>query len=174
METALKRRKYTRWIWILSISIPVAIAALFGIHIPGIGPLKFLPPIYASINALTAVVLILAVISIKKGNRTKHERLIKTAIGLSCTFLVLYLIYHITSTSTPYGGTGVLRYIYFVVLISHIFLSVIVIPFVLITFMRGILGDYERHKKIARFTFPLWLYVAISGVIVYLLISPYY
>lgn len=174
MDTTLQRKKYTRWIWILSVSIPLAIAVLFGVHIPGVERLGFLPPIYASINAITAIVLILAVISIKKGNKAKHERLIKTAITLSCLFLLLYVIYHITSTSTPYGGTGTLRYIYFFVLITHIFLSVIVIPFVLITYMRGILGDYEKHKKIARFTFPLWLYVAISGVIVYLLISPYY
>lgn len=174
METAIKRKKFNRWIWVLSIVIPLAVAALFGIQIPGVERLWYLPPIYATINAITAVILVLAVVSIKRGNRLRHERLIKIAIGLSCLFLLLYMIYHMTAKSTTYEGTGMLRTVYFVILFSHIVLSVIVIPFVLVTFMRGILGDYENHKKIARITFPVWLYVAVSGVLVYLLISPYY
>ncbi|HLW33003.1 MAG TPA: DUF420 domain-containing protein [Aequorivita sp.] len=167
-------RKYTIWIWILSIAIPVAVAVLFTIKIPGVERLGFLPPIYATINGLTAVILVAAVIQIRKGNRKIHERLMKTAIGLSVTFLAMYMAYHMTSDSTSYGGEGWLKYLYFFILISHILLSIIVIPFVLITYVRAISGQFYKHRKIARITFPLWLYVAVSGVIVYLMISPYY
>ena len=169
-----EEKKYNRLIWILSIVIPIAVAALFGIKIPDVERLGFLPPIYAAINGLTVILLILAVIQIKKGNRKVHERLIKTAIVFSVLFLVLYITYHMTSDSTKYGGEGVLKYVYYFVLLTHIIGSIIVIPFVLITFVRGITEQFERHKKIAKITFPLWLYVAISGVIVYLMISPYY
>ncbi|KAA3620763.1 MAG: DUF420 domain-containing protein [Flavobacterium sp.] len=167
-------KKYTIWIWILSIAIPVVVALLFSVRIPGVERLGFLPPIYASINALTAVLLVVALIQIKKGNRKAHERIMKLCIVLSALFLLMYVAYHMTSDSTTYGGEGILRYVYFVILLSHIFLSIVVIPFVLITFVRALNGNFEMHKKIARFTFPLWLYVAVSGVIVYLMISPYY
>ena len=169
-----EEKKYNRLIWILSIVIPVAVAALFGIRIPGVERLGFLPPIYASINGITALVLVLAVVQIKKGNRKYHERLMKMAMMLSVLFLLLYIAYHMTSDSTKYGGEGAMRYVYYFVLLTHIVLSIVIIPFVLITFVRGISGEFTRHKKIAKITFPLWLYVAISGVIVYLMISPYY
>ena len=174
IENTEENKKYNRLIWILSIVIPIAVAALFGIKIPGAERLGFLPPIYATINGLTAIVLILAVLQIKKGNRKMHERLMKTAISFSVLFLLLYITYHMTSDSTKFGGEGVIRYVYYFVLLTHIVLSITVIPFVLITFVRGITGQFEKHKKIAKITFPLWLYVAISGVIVYLMISPYY
>jgi putative membrane protein len=167
-------KKYNRLIWGLSIIIPIAVAALFGIRIPGVERLGFLPPTYAIINGLTAVILIISVIQIKKGNRKNHEYLMKTAILLSILFLLLYIAYHMTSDSTKYGGEGILKYIYYFILITHIILSVTVIPFVLITYVRAITEEFEKHKKIARITFPLWLYVAITGVIVYLMISPYY
>ena len=166
--------KYTTWIWILSIAIPVVVALLFSVKIPGVDRLGFLPPIYASINALTAVLLVVAVIQIKKGNRKVHERIMKFCILLSALFLIMYMAYHMTSESTTYGGEGILRYVYFVILISHIFLSIVVIPFVLITYVRALTGSFQKHKKIARYTFPIWLYVAVTGVIVYLMISPYY
>jgi len=100
--------------------------------------------------------------------------LIKVAVLLSICFLVLYIAYHMTSDSTTFGGEGIVKYIYYFVLLSHILLSIVVIPFVLITFVRGITRDIEKHKKIAKYTFPLWLYVAVTGVIVYLMIAPYY
>tara|TARA_R110000787_G_scaffold43892_1_gene107421 strand:- start:16958 stop:17485 length:528 start_codon:yes stop_codon:yes gene_type:complete len=173
-ENINNNKKYNRLIWALSIVIPIAVAALFGIRIPGVERLGFLPPIYATINGLTAVILIISVIQIKKGNRKNHEYLMKTAILFSILFLLLYIAYHMTSDSTKYGGEGVLKYIYYFILITHIILSITVIPFVLITYVRGITGQFEKHKKIAQITFPLWLYVAITGVIVYFMISPYY
>lgn len=169
-----EEKKYRRLITIVSIVIPLAVAVLFGIKLPNVEPLSFLPPIYASINGLTAILLIAAVIAIKKGNKKLHEQLNITAIICSALFLVMYVAYHMTSDSTSFGGEGVVKYIYFFILITHIVLSIVVIPFVLITFMRARLGNFPEHKKIAKITFPLWLYVAITGVIVYLMISPYY
>ena len=137
-------------------------------------PLKFLPPIYATINGITAIILVLAVYYIKKGMRNIHENLIKICIALSLCFLVMYIAYHITSDPTPFGGEGPIKYIYYFILISHILLSITVIPFVLFSYIRAITGDFERHRKIAKITFPIWLYVAVTGVIVYIMISPYY
>lgn len=169
-----ENKKHVILIWTLSIAIPIAIAILFTVKIPGVARMGFLPPIYATINGLTAIILVTAVYYIRKGNRRFHERLMKTAIGLSVVFLILYMIYHMTSDSTPYGGDGILKYIYYFILLTHILLSIVVIPFVLITFVRAISGQFYKHRKIARITYPLWLYVAVSGVIVYLMISPFY
>ncbi|MGB0891878.1 MAG: DUF420 domain-containing protein [Flavobacteriaceae bacterium] len=178
MSKTAQEKKYDKIILILSIVIPLAVAALFGINLKRMGfdvePLTFLPPIYASINALTAVLLIAAVVAIKKGNRKLHENLNKTAIACSVLFLLMYIAYHMTSNSTTFGGEGIIKYVYYFILITHIVLSVAVIPFVLITFVRAQLGKFPEHKKIAKITFPLWLYVAITGVVVYIMISPYY
>ena len=171
MKTDIK--KYNKWIVILSIAIPLVVAILFGVKIDAQLPV-FLPPIYATINAITALILVIAVWAIKNKKIKLHENLMKTAIGFSALFLILYVAYHKTSDSTKFGGEGSIKYIYYVILISHILLSIAVIPFVLITFVRGITNNIELHKKIARITFPLWFYVAVSGVIVYLMISPYY
>ncbi len=169
---------YKIWIWVLSIAIPVVVAILFTVNLQKLGydvkPLSFLPPIYATINGVTAVLLVTAVMAIKRGNKTLHELLIKICIGCSVAFLAMYVAYHMTSVETKFGGEGMVRYIYFFILITHILLSIIIIPFVLVTFVRGISGAYERHKKLARITYPMWLYVAVTGVIVYLMISPYY
>ncbi|OGS70064.1 MAG: hypothetical protein A3F91_12845 [Flavobacteria bacterium RIFCSPLOWO2_12_FULL_35_11] len=171
MATASK--KYNTWIVILSIAIPLVVAILFRIKIDIQLPV-FLPPIYATLNAFTAVLLMVAFWAVKNKKITLHEKLMKTAIIFSVLFLVLYVAYHMTSDSTKFGGEGTIKTIYFVILITHILLSVAVIPFVLITYVRAITNQVALHKKIARFTFPLWLYVAISGVVVYVMISPYY
>lgn len=172
-DVLAQEKKYKKIITILSIVIPLAVAALFGIKLD-VEPLTFLPPIYATINGITAILLLFAVVAIKKGNRKLHERLNTFAIVCSALFLVMYVAYHMTSDSTPFGGEGAIKYVYFFILITHILLSIVVIPFVLITFMRARLGKFPEHKKIAKITFPLWLYVAVTGVIVYLMISPYY
>lgn len=178
MAVTEEEKKYKSLIWVLSIVIPLAVAVLFGVNLRKLGydvqPLTFLPPIYATINGITAVLLLAAVSAIKKGKVKVHELLIKLCMLCSSLFLVMYVAYHMTSDSTPYGGEGVIRYLYFFILISHILLSIVIIPFVLFTFVRGIAGAYERHKKLARITYPMWLYVAVTGVIVYLMISPYY
>ena len=175
MEATLKEEKKIKvWITVLSIAIPVVVAILFGYKIPNAEPLTFLPPIYASINGLTAILLCAAVWAIKRQNRQLHQRSMTTCIAPSALFLVMYVAYHMTSESTPFGGEGTIRYIYFFILLSHIALSIIIIPLVLVTYSKTYLKDFESHKVWARYTFPIWLYVAVTGVVVYLMISPYY
>ena len=192
-----KNTIYNILIWAVSIIVPLVVALLlfikweydkliFNMRIPNYDPiilmenlpiakpLTFLPPIYASINGLTAILLIIAVYYIKNGKRKIHENLIKVCIALSLSFLVMYIAYHITSDPTPFGGTGAIVYLYFFILITHILLSIIVIPMVLVSYSRAFQSKFESHKKIAKITFPVWLYVAVTGVIVYLMISPYY
>jgi len=171
---SINAKKAKRAINIVSVLIPIVVAVLFGVRIPDVEPLSFLPPIYATINGVTAVLLIAALWAIKNGKRSLHNTLMNVAIACSLAFLVMYVAYHMTSDSTPYGGEGIMRGVYFFILISHIVLSIVVIPFVLHTYLRGFLGAYQEHKKLARYTFPIWLYVAVTGVVVYLMISPYY
>ena len=171
-------KKYNKWIVILSVLIPLTVAILFGINLRKLGfdvePLTFLPPIYATINGFTAVLLLIAVWAIKNKHVVLHKKLMTTAIGCSVGFLVMYVAYHMTSDSTKFGGEGLIKYIYYFILISHILLSIVIIPFVLITYVRAITNEIELHKKIAKITFPMWLYVAITGVVIYIMISPYY
>lgn len=180
-------KKYRPLVIALSIIVPVLVSLLFGIKVTGYD-LSFLPAFYASINGVVAILLVLAVVAIKNKNRQLHERLIKFAILGSVLFLLGYVAYHITSDSTLYGDInkddilsaeernllGAAAYTYYFILFTHIILSIVVIPFVLFTYLRAWAGNYARHKKIAKYTFPLWLYVAVTGVVVYLMISPYY
>ena len=172
------KQKYNRWIVVLSIAIPLVVAILFGVNLRELGfdvkPLKFLPPIYATLNGFTALLLLTAFWAIKSKKIVLHENLMTTAIGCSVAFLVMYVAYHMTSDSTKFGGDGAIKYIYYFILITHILLSIVIIPFVLITYVRAITNEFEKHKKIAKITFPLWLYVAVTGVLVYIMISPYY
>ena len=178
MENHSLEQKFNKFIVVVSILIPVVVALLFSVKLKDFGfdvePLSFLPPIYATINGITAVVLVAAVLAIKNGKRKLHEQLMTTAIALSVAFLVMYVAYHMTSESTKFGGEGMIRNVYFFILLSHILLSIAVIPLVLITYVRALAERFDRHKKIAKITFPIWLYVAVTGVVVYLMISPYY
>ena len=178
MEVSLLEKKFGKLIVAVSILIPVVVTILFSVKLKDFGynvePLSFLPPIYATINGITAVVLVAGVLAIKNGKRKLHERLMTTAIALSLAFLLMYVAYHMTSDSTKFGGEGIIRPIYFFILISHILLSIAVIPLVLITYVRALAERFDRHKKIAKVTFPIWLYVAVTGVVVYLMIKPYY
>lgn len=169
----MKEDPYRKLIIALSISIPVIVAVLFRVQIPGYD-LSFLPPIYATINGITAVLLFVAVRAIRNGKQSLHETLMKICIGLSASFLVMYVAYHMTSAPTPFGGEGAIKYIYYFILISHILLSVAITPLVLFTFSRALARNFERHRRLAKFTHPIWLYVAITGVVVYVMISPYY
>lgn len=178
MENVSLEQKYNKFIIAVSIVIPIVVAILFGIKLKDFGfevePLTFLPPIYATTNGITALLLIAAVVAIKNGKKKLHQRLMTSAIALSVAFLVMYVAYHMTSDSTKFGGEGAIKYIYFFILITHIILSIIIIPMVLITYVRALAKTFDKHKKIARITFPIWLYVAVTGVIVFIMISPYY
>jgi putative membrane protein len=164
---------YQKLIIALSIIIPLAVAILFKVKIEGFD-FSFLPPIYASINGVTSILLLLALIAIKNGNRRVHETIMKVCIALSAAFLVMYVAYHMTSDPTAFGGDGFVKYTYYFILLTHIILSIAVIPLVMFTFVRALSQNFDRHRKLAKITFPIWLYVAITGVVVYLMISPYY
>ena len=158
-------------IYSASIAIPIVVAILFGVKVPGVN-LNFLPKFYATINGVTAVYLIFALIAIKRKNQVAHRRYIRLSLLLSLLFLVCYVAYHMTSDPTTYGGS--LTGLYYFLLISHIILSVVVVPIVLFTYLFAWQGNFEKHKKWTRFAWPIWFYVAVTGVVVYLMISPYY
>ncbi|MEZ0129550.1 DUF420 domain-containing protein [Flavobacterium sp. LBUM151] len=192
MEDRSLEKKFSNFIIVVSIVVPVLVGILFAVKLKDLGfnvePLTFLPPIYATTNGITAIVLVWAVIAVKNGKRKLHEQLMTSAIALGVAFLVMYVAYHMTSESVKFGDlnhdgildlaetakVGALRYVYFFILITHILLSIIIIPLVLISYVRALSEQFDRHRKIAKITFPLWLYVAVTGVVVYLMISPYY
>jgi putative membrane protein len=167
-------KAYNAIIIVVSILIPVVVAVLSRVRIPNIAPLDMLPPIYAIINGATAILLVVAVMQIKRGNKRKHQVLMKINILLSLLFLIMYIAYHVTSEMAIYGGEGIIRYVYYFILASHIILSGILVPLVLLTYKHAALGEYLKHRKLAKITFPIWFYVAVTGVVVYLMISPYY
>lgn len=173
VQTTKTRDPYHKWIVAISIVIPLAVAGLFTVKIDGYD-LSFLPPIYAGINGVTAALLVVALVAIKRGNVNLHKSLMTTCLALSALFLVMYVAYHITSETTRYGGTGWLKVVYLFVLASHILLSIAIIPLVLFTYVRALAERFDKHKKLARVTWPIWFYVAVTGVVVYLMISPYY
>ena len=168
-----ENNKYGIWIKIISVAIPVIVAILFGVRVDYELPI-FLPPIYSSLNALTAVLLVLALVAIKSKKIKLHQRLMQTCIALSLVFLVMYIAYHMTTDPTAFGGEGYVKSLYFFILISHIILSIALIPLVLISYVRAFQEEFPAHRKISKITFPIWLYVAVTGVVVYLMISPYY
>ena len=168
-----QKKDYGIWIKIVSIAIPVVVAILFGVRVEYDLPV-FLPPIYATINAITALLLVLALVAIKAKKIQLHQRLMQSCIVLSLVFLVMYIAYHMTTDPTPFGGEGYMKTLYFFILISHIILSIALIPLVLISYVRAFQKEFPAHKKISKITFPIWLYVASTGVIVYIMIAPYY
>lgn len=135
---------------------------------------SWLPPFYSSLNAIVAFCLLAALYFIKKKDVVKHKYSMITALMLSSLFLLCYVVYHFTTPETKFCGEGSIRYVYFFLLITHIILAGVILPFILLTFNRGILMQIARHKAFARWVFPLWLYVAFTGPIVYLMLKPCY
>ena len=170
-----KEKKFLPLIIAVSIIIPVAVTILFfGPKLNLGSKLIFLPALNAFLNATTSLVLILGFLAIKKGKRELHEKYMKSALVLSVIFLLSYIAYHATSEPAKYGGDGLIRTVYFFILFTHIVLAAAIVPLVLITFVRALSSKFDKHRKIARITLPLWLYVTVTGVIVYFMISPYY
>lgn len=135
---------------------------------------SFLPAIHAALNTLVAICLILAVLAIKKKNVTSHKRFIGAAVIFSLLFLISYVTYHSTHGEVRHGGEGAVKTVYLIILASHIILAAVSLPFILITLSLGITNHFERHRKMARWVFPLWLYVAVTGPVCYLMLRPYY
>jgi len=134
----------------------------------------FLPKLNAILNGTCSVLLLISLFQIKSGNINTHKILNITTFILSSLFLVSYIIFHATGIKTSYGGEGAIKYVYYIILITHIILAAVVLPLVLLSFYSGILMKVERHRKLVRWSFPVWLYVTVTGVIVYIMISPYY
>jgi len=163
-------------IWILSIVVFGVVVSLDRMKMEF--NLSFDPHIFATINAIingtVSVLLIAGMVAIKNKKRKLHERIMLTAMILSALFLVSYICHHLFAGSTPFGGTGIIKLVYLILLATHILLAAIILPFILFTAYRALTTEYPKHKKLAKITWPIWLYVSITGVVVYLLISPYY
>lgn len=162
---------------VISVVVPLVVALLLGIRTkPYLGSwTAILPHVNAIINSLTAFLLIFGLYTLKRGDQQSHRVLMTTAFVLGGLFLVSYVIYHLTNPSTTYGSQGAIRYFYYFILISHILLSLVVLPLVLRAFyFAAFAKDFVAHKKIVKYAYPIWLYVSITGVIAYALISPYY
>ncbi len=172
----MKEKKSLGTINVLSVVIPVVVAVLLGIRSkPDLGEwTKLLPHFNAVINSSTSVLLVIGLLLIKSGKKKAHRRIMTLAFVLGGLFLVCYVLYHLTNSSTSFGGDGTTKVFYYFILISHILLSLVVLPLVLRAFYFAFTGDINRHKKLVKFAYPIWLYVSISGVIAYLMISPYY
>jgi putative membrane protein len=165
-------------IWAVSILVPLAVAVLLNPRFPQLDigfDTSFLPKLNAALNSGVTILLITGYILIRKGKIRQHKAAMLSAFGLSAVFLISYVLYHLSTGHTPYCEAGpVPPIVYYVVLISHIFLSIFIVPMALFTIYRALSERFDRHRKIARITLPLWLYVSITGVLVYFLISPCY
>jgi len=191
-EPVLKKNDKRAKIFIWAVSIIVFMAVAFLTKVKLNANLGFNPHVFAAINAMinsiVAVLLLVALLAVKSKRYFLHKNIMLAAIILSVLFLISYICHHLLTGDTKYGDinhdgilsldektlAGSMRYIYYFVLITHIPLAGIILPFILFTAYRALTGDYEKHKKLVRITWPIWFYVAVSGVVVYLMISPYY
>ena len=169
--------RYFLLIALLSVAVPLLVTFL--LFVPQTGKLgdvdvTFLPKLHAMLNSLTAIALVLGFTFIRKGNIRYHRFAMVTAIVLSAFFLISYVTYHYQAPPTRFGGEGTIRGIYYFVLLTHIVLAAVIVPLVLLSVYFAISDQFDRHRRIARWTLPIWLYVAITGVVVYFMISPYY
>ncbi len=180
LPPALEPGDYTRYRFIigaLGAIVPLLVAALY--FFPGLLKIaglevKFLPKVIAIINSLTAVALVMGYYFIRQGQVLRHRAMMGTAFGLGALFLVAYVTYHSQTASTHFGGVGLIKLVYFGLLLTHISLAIVTVGLVLFTLYFALTGQYTKHKRIARWTFPVWLYVSVTGVVVYFMISPYY
>lgn len=165
-----------RWAWGITVFIFLAIVGMQYVAIPLPEGVSFLwlPPVYSTLNALAGVALLFSLYFIVRGEVRKHRAANLTALALSVLFVLGYVLYHITTESTRYGGEGTLRTVYLILLASHVILAAISLPLILFTFIRSYTGQIAAHKRMARWVYPIWLYVCITGPICYLMLRPYY
>ena len=163
-------------IGIIAVVLPVVVAIMY--YMPKGGDagelVRSIPMFNAILNGSTFVVLVAGIVAIKSGNKVLHRIMMMTAFMLGVLFLIGYVAYHAQVESTHFGGEGMEKMVYFFLLITHIVLAAGLAPLVLVTMSRALKGDFVGHKKIAKWTYPIWLYVSITGIIVYLMIAPYY
>ena len=172
-----KNDKQAKWlIGIFSFVVFAVIVSLGRIHLKiDVGfDVHVFAQLNAGINSLIAILLVAALIAVKNKKYELHSRIMIAALVLSILFLVSYIAHHLLAGETKFGGVGTIKKVYYFILITHIFLAAVILPFILFTAYRALIGEYETHKKLARVTWPLWFYVAVTGPVVYFLISPYY
>jgi putative membrane protein len=179
MKSVAKLEERTLYQVIAVITLVVSALVTFLILFPqalqfGDFDVSLLPALNATINSICSLLLITGFVLIRQGQKDLHKIVMTATLILSALFLVSYVIYHSQAPATRFGGEGLIRTFYFIILISHIILAVVILPLALFTIARAWRGEFGRHKKLARYTFPIWLYVTVTGVIVYLMISPYY
>lgn len=167
-------KKLNAWAWVVTVIVMVLVLMMRRVKIETQVDFSFLPPFHATLNAITALILIYAFIQIRRRNIEKHRKAMYVAIATSALFLLSYVVYHFTTDETPYCMEGGIRIVYFLLLITHIVLAAVIFPFILFTFIRAYTGQYVRHRKMARWVYPVWLYVAITGPVVYLMLEPCY
>lgn len=133
-----------------------------------------LPALNATLNALSAVLLTTGYVLIRRGNRVLHKKFMLAALGSSTAFLASYIVYHANAGSRPFPGQGAIRPVYFAILVTHVVLAAMIVPLALVTAARGLRGQFDRHVRIARWTLPIWLYVSVTGVVIYLMLYQLY
>lgn len=175
-EALAKKLTITAWVLTAAVLILVGLMRNPAMHItlPEGWSFKFLPPVHAFLNGSVAVCLMIALACVKQGKIAAHKRWISSAMILSILFLLCYVAYHFTTVETKYGGTGWMRTTYFFLLITHIVFAGVSLPFILLTWISGITNRFQAHRRMARWVFPLWLYVAVTGPICYFMLKPYY
>jgi putative membrane protein len=178
LKAAWKKNDKRAWIIILSFSVIVfaAVVALGRVKLdiePGFD-VRIFARINAVINSTVSVLLIAGLVSVKSKKYLLHKRIMLSAIVLSSLFLISYICHHLLAGETKFGGAGTIKYIYYFILGTHIVLAGIILPFILFSAYRALTGEFDKHRKLVRFTWPVWLYVAVTGVVVYFMISPYY
>ena len=168
------RLKVVIWVVTAAVLVLVGLMQQVKIDLPEGVDLSFLPAVHAIINSSVVALLIAALLFVKRGNVVAHQRAISFAMGLSVLFLLCYVSYHFTNEATRYGGEGLLRFVYLILLISHIVLAAVSFPFILLTWMYAYTNQIQQHRWLAKMVFPVWLYVAATGPICYLMLRPYY
>jgi putative membrane protein len=164
--------------WILTAVVLILVGLMrrpeLRIQLPEGWSLSFLPAVHALINTLVSICLVLALLAVRQGRIARHRSFIFAAMGLSTVFLLCYVAYHFTTPEVRYGGEGLMRAIYFFLLVTHIVLAGISLPFILFTFIAGWTNRFTAHRRLARWVYPMWLYVAVTGPICWLMLRPYY
>ncbi|MDG1874253.1 MAG: DUF420 domain-containing protein [Mariniblastus sp.] len=170
-------KKLTIATWVVTVLVWALVGAMRRpekIPLPEGMSLSFLPAVHACLNSLVAIFLVTALVTIKRKNVRLHKLAITAAMTCSALFLVCYVAYHFTTEETKFGGEGMIKSVYLLVLISHIVTAALSLPFILLTWIYGFTNQFQRHRKMAKRVFPVWLYVAVTGPICYLMLRPYY
>ena len=188
-EELSKKLNIAAWVVTVVVLLLVGMMREVKIPLPEGWDLHFLVPFHATLNALTAIVLVIGLVFIKQRNFKAHQNTMTLAMGLSALFLLSYVSYHFTTEATVFGDldgsggklspeelaeVGSMRTIYLILLITHIVLAAVIFPFILFTFIRASTNQFTKHRKMARWVYPLWLYVAITGPVLYWMLKPYY